>query len=212
MKAIGLLGGTFDPIHYGHLRIALEVRQALDLASVRFIPCAHPPHREPANASFMQRVKMLELAIETEPAFGVDDREQDRPGPSYTFDTMVEIRTELGKNVSLCLIVGSDAFVEFDTWHRWSEILDLVNIIIVHRPGVDLLEQDHMEKLLKRHVTYACSDLNTHACGKIFSLNVTSLDISATLIRSLISHRDTARYLLPDSVLETILEKKLYSE
>ncbi len=211
MKAIGILGGTFDPIHFGHLRIAFEVRQALGLEKVKFLPCANPPHRSLAIESFAKRVAMLELALADEPTFSIDDREYTRLGPSYTFDTLHEIRSELGQNVSLCLLVGSDAFADFDRWYRWQEILDLANIVIAQRPGKVLWSQSRMGEIVQKYITQNGADIRQCSAGKIFSVAVTQLDISATLIRKLIAQGEAPKYLLPDSVWQKILNDRLYS-
>jgi len=211
MEAIGILGGTFDPIHFAHLRIAFEIRQALGLTKVKFLPCANPPHRSQAIESFAKRVAMLELAIENEPAFSIDDREYARLGPSYTFDSLNEMRSELGQNVSLCLLVGSDAFADFDSWYRWQEILDLANIVIAQRPGKALWSQGRMGEMVQKNITQDGADIRECSAGKIFSVAVTQLDISATLIRKLIAQKEVPKYLLPDAVWEKISNDRLYS-
>ena len=137
MKPIGIFGGTFDPVHYGHLRSAWELLQDLRLAEVRFVPSATPPHRDRARAAARLRLKMVETAVAGQPGFTVDAREFEREGPSYTVDTLSEIRAEHVQQ-SLCLIVGTDAYAGLMTWHRWDEILELAHIIVAHRPGWEL--------------------------------------------------------------------------
>ena len=131
---IGIFGGTFDPIHYGHLRPAQEAMQKLALAELRFVPAAQPPHRPPPLASAAQRLAMIELAIRDLPGFRADDRELQRGGLSYTVLTLESLRAELG-NTPLCLLVGADQFRNFETWHRWQEIPDLVHLVVLNRPG-----------------------------------------------------------------------------
>jgi nicotinate-nucleotide adenylyltransferase len=132
---VGILGGTFDPIHHAHLRLALEAWMACGLDHVRFIPSATPPHRTAPGASAVHRLAMVELAIAGNPAFVADRRELDRAMPSYTIDTVASLRTDLGAARPLCLIVGADAFALFETWRRWRELLDQVHLIVAHRPG-----------------------------------------------------------------------------
>ena len=134
MQTIGLLGGTFNPIHFGHLRMAQELAESLNLDEVRFIPSANPPHKHAPLVSAEQRATMVRLAIADNPLFKFDDRELNRTGASFTIDTLVSLRDELGEKTSLVLIMGSDAFIKFDTWHRWQEIIKLCHIALVQRP------------------------------------------------------------------------------
>ena len=133
-KALGILGGTFDPIHYGHLRPAQEVLRALDLAEIRVIPAANPPHRRPPVATPEQRLRMVELAVAGVPGFTVDDREFRRGGPSYTVLTLESLRSEFGER-PLCLLMGLDAFEGIETWHQWQRLPELAHFIVMTRPG-----------------------------------------------------------------------------
>ena len=137
MPPIGVFGGTFDPIHYGHLRAALEVKEALELSSVLFLPSSGPPHRRAPIASAAQRLQMVRLAVEGQPGFSVDDREIARGGVSYMVDTLVSLRSELG-DTPLCLILGMDAFLGLDRWHRWHDLPGLTHFAVGHRPGSEL--------------------------------------------------------------------------
>ena len=134
MRPMGIFGGTFDPIHYGHLRSAFELLQALDLGEIRFIPSAQPPHRDSTSAAPELRLRMVEVAVEGQAGFTVDDLEFRRDGPSYSVDTLEALRAEHAET-SLCLIVGMDAYLGLTSWHRWDEILDLAHIVVAHRPG-----------------------------------------------------------------------------
>ena len=134
MRPVGVFGGTFDPIHYGHLRTAFELLQALRLAEVRFIPCSDPPHRGKTYASAAERLRMVALAIDGQEGFVADDRELARGGPSYSIDTLLTLREEFPQR-SLGLILGMDAFLGLHTWYRWDEILDVAHIVVAHRPG-----------------------------------------------------------------------------
>src|SRR5690606_32888062 len=130
----GIFGGTFDPIHYGHLRTALELKHVLDLAVVHFVPCANPPHRATPMTDGALRMRLVQAAIADEPGFVADDRELERAGLSYTVDTLFSLRAEF-KARPICLLLGMDAFVSLPQWHRWNELLDLAHIVVAHRPG-----------------------------------------------------------------------------
>ena len=134
MQPIGLFGGTFDPIHYGHLRTAFELWQELRLAEVRFLPTGSPPHRDDPLASSELRLAMVRAAVADQPAFVVDDREIRRTGISYSVDTVTELRAEYPDR-SLCLLLGMDAFLGLPNWHRWRDLLGLAHIVVAHRPG-----------------------------------------------------------------------------
>ncbi|QBQ53330.1 nicotinate-nucleotide adenylyltransferase [Nitrosococcus wardiae] len=208
--AIGIFGGTFDPVHFGHLRPALELLEQLPLTEIRFIPCRHPPHRQAPMASPGQRLAMLELAIAEEPRFTVDDRELARSGPSYMVDTLASLRAEQG-NGPLCLILGTDAFRGLPQWHRWAELMELAHLLVMKRPGEPLPQEGELKHFLESRCIYDPAQLAQQPRGLIFPLEVTQLAISATRIRSLIGAGRSARYLLPDAVWDDIRKKRLYS-
>jgi nicotinate-nucleotide adenylyltransferase len=200
---IGILGGTFDPIHYGHLRTALDVQQALGLDSVRFIPLRDPPHRERPATRPEVRLAMVQAAVADQPLFQADDRELQRSGKSYTLDTLLSLRNELGMQ-PLCLLLGSDAFSGFPDWHRPERILELTHLVVMQRPG-----EQHPPLYRSRW----CDDtarLRREPAGLIHFLPVTQLEISATRIRHLLQNGLRPRYLLPDPVLEIIQREGLY--
>ena len=205
MTAIGILGGTFDPPHFGHLRIALELCEGLGLAEVRLLPCFHPPHRPPPIANARQRLAMLVRATATVPQLTVDRRELDRKGTSYMVDTLHSLRDEF-KDRPLCLIMGMDAFSELDTWHRWQKLATMCHIIVATRPPDDMLERFGMVRI---DSFYKLSD---RPAGYVLPWTVTQLAISATAIRRLIAERKSPRFLLPDEVLEFINSNGLYGE
>ena len=130
-KGIALFGGTFDPIHIGHLQSALEVQQYLDLLAVRLIPSFIPPHRESLGSEAEQRLEMVRIAVQNNPALEVDDREILRQGPSYTYDTLTSIRDEVGPDVALIMVLGLDSFVTLSTWHRWRDLLASAHILVL---------------------------------------------------------------------------------
>jgi nicotinate-nucleotide adenylyltransferase len=131
---VGVLGGTFDPIHFAHLRLAQELAAAIGLAKVLFIPAGTPPHRGTPFVSAGHRREMVRIAIEGNALFELDERELHRDGPSYSFDTLTGLRAELGRR-PLCLLLGADAFAALTTWHRWEELFELAHLVVAHRPG-----------------------------------------------------------------------------
>lgn len=211
-RRIGLLGGTFDPVHYGHLRMAEQLADALKLDEIRFIPSANPPHRQTPQTSATDRCEMVRLAIAGNPCFVLDDRELLRAGASYTIDTLLSLRAELGNDAALCLIMGSDAFIEFDSWHRWEEIPELCHLILVERPHVQITEalRPALQSLLRERYTDQAAMLAETAAGRITIQRITALDISATAIREDFRAQRSARYLLPDSVVDFIQRHRLY--
>lgn len=209
-KPIGILGGTFDPIHFGHLRMALELYQALDLAEVRLIPCFQPVHRKLPVASPDQRLAMVIKAIEHEPALKVDKCEINREGPSYTIDTLKTLHKNI-PTTPLCIIMGIDALLGFPSWHKWEEILKLAHLVVAHRPQYQLPHTGVIADLLKERLTHNPADLHQVAAGNILLHPVTALEISATDIRKQIALGQNPRYLLPDSVYDYIKQHGTYS-
>ena len=210
-KPIGIFGGTFDPIHVGHLRTAYELKSALDLAEVRFIPSRIPPHRPPAVAPEALRLRMLECALEGIAGFSVDGRELRREGPSYMVDTLASLRAELGQT-PLCLILGLDAFKGLPTWHRWQELPALAHIVVALRPGAELPVEGEAARMLQVAAETLPGDLAASPAGRVLLTEVTQLDISSSAIRRLIAAGGDPRFLVPDAVLELIGKTHIYSE
>ena len=212
---MGILGGTFDPIHYAHLRLAEELCDALGLAQVRIIPASVPPHRAAPRVTSEHRLEMARLAVRGNARFLLDDRECKRQGPSYTVDTLQELRAELGANAALCLLMGVDAFLALTTWSRWQQLFELAHVVIAHRPGfsldVDALPQALAEQVKSRWAGKV-DVLRGHPAGAVVRQAVTPLDISATAIRAEIRDGRSPRYLLPDSVLDYIHRNQLYKD
>jgi nicotinate-nucleotide adenylyltransferase len=206
---LGILGGTFDPVHFGHLRPALDIQQALGLEEVRLIPCHIPPHRPQPVADAPMRVAMLEAAICNYPEFRIDRRELEREGPSWTFDTLTSLRTDLGA-VSLCLLIGLDAFRELPAWHRWHELINLCHMVVMTRPGSEFHPGGELEDLVNRHRIMDPAELEKHSFGRILFQDVTQLEISSTRIRSLLARGENAGFLAPEAVLEIIRREGLY--
>ena len=203
---IGILGGTFDPIHYGHLRPALEIQQALGLDEIRFIPLRDPPHREQPLSTPAQRLAMLRAAIKGQPGFRIDQRELEREGISYTVRTLRSLRKEAGA-APLCLLLGTDAFHGFPHWHKPEEILQLAHLVVMQRPGES---QPGMTGLLGARTAESVNELRMAPGGCILFRTVSQLEISSSAIRGMIRNGLSPRYLLPDAVLEIIENQRLY--
>lgn len=209
MSPVGIFGGTFDPIHYGHLRTAFEMLQALHFSEVRLVPSGEPPHRGETFASAELRLEMVRVATAGQPGIVVDDCELRRDGPSYTIDTLAAIREE-HRDASLGLIVGMDAFLGLTTWHRWNEILDVAHIIVAHRPGWKAPDLGDLGELISAHGTHRVDDLHEQRHGKVHIHAVTQLEIASTEIRSLIAAGRDPRFLMPDAVRDVIMQSGCY--
>ncbi|MDT8398244.1 MAG: nicotinate-nucleotide adenylyltransferase [Pseudomonadales bacterium] len=207
---IGILGGMFDPVHNGHLRMALVVQDMLDLDQVRLIPCHQPAHREPAIASAAQRLAMLHLSVAGEPQLLVDDRECQRPGPSYLFDTLSSLKQEMPA-AHLFFILGVDAFNTLPHWHRWREIFALAHLVVIARPGWQIQAEGLLQQALEQRLVQEPAQLVEAEAGRIYVCKLEPLMISSSQIRDQIRQQKSPRYLLPDSVLEYIRQHKLYS-
>jgi nicotinate-nucleotide adenylyltransferase len=209
-QPIGLFGGTFDPVHNAHLRVALDVLEQLQLAEVRFIPSRQPPHRAMPGASARHRLMMLQHAIRNQPGFTIDERELRRGGPSYMADTLASLRTELPQT-PLCLLLGLDAFRELTSWYHWQAIPELSHVLVMQRPGSDA---DDFTPALQHWVETSRIDdatgLQQTIAGRVLFWPVTQLAISASSIRDRIAGGFSARYLLPETVCEYICQHQLY--
>ena len=223
--ALGLLGGTFDPIHFGHLRLAEEAREQLGLERIRLIPAGQPPHRGAPGSSADERLAMTQLAAAGNTGFEVDDSEVRLAQPSYTVLSLERLRAELGPQRPLVLILGADAFAGLQRWHRWQELFALAHIAVANRPGYDHLSHpshphqsgsaqlapELARACAERHSADPCA-LRLAPAGLVMPFTMTPLAISATLIRTLIGSGRSARYLLPDSVVDYIASRNLYRE
>jgi nicotinate-nucleotide adenylyltransferase len=212
---LGLFGGTFDPVHFGHLRLAAEMREAFRLERVVFLPAGHPWQRTAeSHASGEDRVRMLSLAIDGDEAFALDDREVRRDGPTYTVDTLEEFRRERGPEAPLVFLCGTDAFSRVETWHRWEALFELAHFAVAVRaddgewhskgPGA-------IPKALWPRVTMSLKDLLGAPAGRIMTFAMTPLAISSTAIRGFVQAKASIRYLTPDPVVGYIHRHQLYA-
>ncbi len=209
-EPIGLFGGTFDPIHYGHLRTAFELLQALKLAQVRFLPTGNPPHREAPLAAGDLRLEMVRAAVAGQSGFSVDDREIRRSGVSYSIDTVTELRAENPAR-SLCLLLGMDAFLGMPTWHRWREIFEFCHVVVAHRPGWKAPITGPLGEVMVDRGTGSVRELHAAPAGRIYVLAVTQLEIASTDLRALVLSGRDLRYLVPDAVRDLIQRSGCYA-
>jgi nicotinate-nucleotide adenylyltransferase len=210
MSPIGVFGGTFDPIHYGHLRTAFEMLQALRFNEVRFMPCGSPPHRDLPFANAELRLQMVRVATDGQPGFVVDDRELLRAGPSYSVDTLTALRGEFPQR-PLALIIGMDAFLGLPKWYQWREILKLSHVVIAHRPGWRVPDIGPLGELLADRGTHRIDDMHQAKSGHIYIHDVTQLEISSSEIRELVAAGRDPRFLMPDAVRDIIEQSGCYA-
>lgn len=203
---IGVFGGTFDPIHYGHLRCALEVKEIFGLDQVRMIPSATPPHRKQPAASARMRLQMLQLALENRNGLVWDTRELNRAGPSYMVDTLKSLRQEFTQE-PLLLFIGNDAFNHLKSWYQWQHLFDYAHVVVLTRPG---FEPAIVDSFFQNRLAHDKVELKSEAAGRLFFQQVTALDISATAIRAIIAHKHDPSFLLPDAVIDFIIRHGLY--
>lgn len=208
---IGIFGGTFDPIHHGHLRCALEIAEQLELREVRMLPCGQPPHRDQPQAAGMHRRRMAELALQGQSLLTLDTRELDRAGPSYMVDTLTDLRREVD-GASLCMILGQDAFNGLDRWHQWERLIDLTHLVVITRPGVAQPENGPIAALADAHSVETLDELRARPAGHILFRTVTPLGFSASGIRAQLAAGLSPRYLLPEAVLAYIEREALYRD
>jgi nicotinate-nucleotide adenylyltransferase len=213
MPPIGIFGGTFDPIHLGHLRLAEEMAEAIGLDRVLFIPAGQPPHRGAPRIAAAHRMEMVRRAIAGNPRFVADAREVNSPRPSYTVDTLTALRAELGNEQPLWLLLGADAFLGLTGWHEWRRLFGLAHIAVAARPGARLLQSDALPDALKQETAQrqVADGAATGPAGSVLLRRMTPLDISATAIRDTLARHGSVRYLLPDAVLDYINEHQLYA-
>lgn len=204
------MGGTFDPIHHGHLRTALEIQQWMGVAQVKLVPTGKPVHKDEPGRSAAQRLAMVELAVAGESALVADDREVCALQASYTLYTLQSLRAELGEKVPICMIIGMDSYQGLPGWREWERFTDFAHLIVVKRPGYDLPETDLLTAFTRKHETTSLEHLLSTAAGNVLFHELTPLGISATQIRETIARGESPRYLLPDTVWNYIQTNRLY--
>ncbi|MCK5871671.1 MAG: nicotinate-nucleotide adenylyltransferase [Methylococcales bacterium] len=203
---IGIYGGTFNPIHYGHLRTALEIKEILNLSEIRFIPCAQPALKDQPLVSAKARFEMVQLAIEAQAGFKGDDRELERQGVSYMVDTLASLRVSFPQQ-PLVLLLGMDAFEQLTQWSRWQRVFDYAHIVVMSRPKNP---QRVLTDFFKQRLIKDSALLKQHTCGKLYFQKVTPLAISSTAIRKLFAQEKSPRFLMPDNVIDYIQQHKIY--
>ena len=199
-RPLAIFGGTFDPIHLGHLRVAWEAGEFLD-AEVRMMPASVPPHRPQPVATAEQRMAMLRAALQGQEHLIPDDRELRREGPSYTVDTLIDLRKEIGPDRPVILLVGADAWSGLPAWHRWQELFELAHLGVLTRAGHVANESAELSAVAQDRRVSSAADLRKAAFGSIVEIRVSALEISATHIRTELAAGRDPRYLVPDSLL-----------
>jgi len=212
MKTVALFGGTFDPVHTGHLTIAKELKQVLNADELRLIPCAVPPHRPQPHATPTQRLAMLQLALRDNNDLTVDARELQREGPSYTVDTVNSLRQDFGEQCSLILCMGTDAFCKLDSWHQWQDLMALCHIVVAQRPDYSLALNPDLQSFLEQHQINQTEKLNSQPCGAIFLAKLSEIPVSSTAVREALGAGNLDPDALPLSVSHYIKEKHLYRD
>ena len=208
-EPLALFGGTFDPVHYGHLRCADEARQKLGLNKLYLLPAGSPVHRTSPRATSEQRLEMLQLAQVEFPNLAIDSRELTRSGPSYMVDTLREVRS-LFPQRSVCLLIGQDAANRLHSWHEWEQLFSLANIVVLSRPGESEEYRHDLTRKIHNRLVTEVHDLAHAAADCVLQLQVSPVDISSTSIQSMMRLGRSPKSMMPDSVLNYIEENRLY--
>lgn len=208
--SVAIFGGTFNPVHNGHLRIATELAELLQVDSLRMIPCALPVHRETPSASPQQRLEMLKLGIGDQPQLVADDIELRRDGPSYTIDTLREIRAQIGDSTPLYLCIGMDVLSWLDSWQDWQLLTDYCHLVVSSRPDYKVPQSGPLAEWIRLRLCDDLQELKQSSAGKLHFCNLTMLAISSTVIRNKISVAEKIDYLTPAAVVNCIQQQHLY--
>lgn len=208
-KLVGLLGGTFDPFHLGHLHLATELLAQLNLSEIQFIPCQYPPHRKTPQASALDRLTMIKLAIADQPKLRLNDIEMHLPQPSYTINTVKYLKSH-SPMTTFCFILATDAFAQFNHWYQWQEILNYCHLIVVNRLGFSLPTVPWLTELLTHHEIKNSDELTKYTTGKIFFQSIAASAINATEVRKVLASGHYPADMLPTTVLNYIKQHQLY--
>lgn len=207
---IGIFGGSFDPVHFGHIKPALALLEHYEFDQISFIPCKQSPLKNETLADENYRLEMLNIVAKSHEKLTVDDRELKREGPSYTIETLKELRAEIGESKTLVMLMGVDIYLSFCKWHKYDEILSYCHIMLLQRPGYSLPTEGCEFEIYHQHVTQDISKLSESDKGKIYLSDILKIDISSTSIRKTISNGEQPKYLLPGSVWSYIKRNNLY--
>lgn len=210
-KVTGILGGTFDPVHNAHIKIALELKQQLGLEDMRLMPCALPPHRDTPGATAGQRLAMLQLACENT-GLQIDDCELHRDEPSWTVTTLQWMRRQLPPQHSLVFCIGSDAFNGLHQWHEWRELFNLAHLVVAMRPDSAINTSPEVEQELEKRVTADGNKLEQQPAGCIYLAKVSQIPVSSTLVRKNLAEGKSIDNLVPGNVVHYINEHGLYRQ
>ncbi len=212
IESLAIFGGTFDPIHHGHLRSAIEIKEALGVDELALLPSHRPPLRGQPGADSAQRLAMVSAAVAGEPGLAVDGRELLRETPSYTVDTLRELRAERGTEVSITVIMGSDAFNQLQRWRDWPSLFRLANVLVLHRAAHPLAMDAQVANFVADRKLGSASALTAHSAGGFYDTGLIQLPIPATDIRQRLASGRSIRYLVPDVVADYIAEHGLYTQ
>ena len=212
IKRIGIFGGTFDPVHLGHMSSAKALLAAQNLDQIYFMPCQQHPHDKRPMANAEQRMAMLNLAIHGHPSFYVDDRELARPGKSFTVNSLIDIRKEVGEQAVLIFLLGSDAFAEFHRWHRWETIFSLANVAVIERANAQAVQETEIV-VLKQKINRAVGYIN-EPCGQLTIASMPPYPVSSTLLREQLLQASASSSILTEfmspQVLDYIYQENVY--
>lgn len=207
--SIGIFGGTFDPVHIGHITLAEEIKKHLQINRMYLLPCRLPPHRNKPKTSEQDRLQMLRLAT-ADTSLLIDERELKREGSSYTFDTLQSLRTEYGTTTSIICCMGMDTFALFNTWHRWQEVLSLTHLVVVTRPGYTTTLHPDLQRLLAQHPCVQRDELHSASAGKIYLTQLSQIPVSSTQVRQQLAQGILPPDTLHPTVHHYIQERGLY--
>jgi nicotinate-nucleotide adenylyltransferase len=210
VSGLAIMGGTFDPVHNGHLRTAVEILDRYHYSALKLVPCFQPVHKDRPSVEPQQRFEMTKLAISGDARLSVDSREIEREGPSYSIDTLRDIRAEIGPDESLIMVLGMDSFLSLPTWHDWQKLVQYAHLLVVSRPGwePDLISE--LSAFCENYRAASSHELQCAPSGRVWFETLTPLGISSSMIRALARKNESIAYLLPEPVQKYIEQHQLY--